>query len=66
MSRIPDSEKFDKNGRLHVLDDNIPTSEELKESISKMDPEYVKRIRREIKEFDNQNIFLFRHLFLFF
>ena len=32
MSRIPDSEKFDKNGRLHVLDDNIPTPEEIAEN----------------------------------
>lgn len=54
MSRIPDSEKFDENGRLHILDDNIPTPEELKESISAMDPEYVEMIRREIREFDKK------------
>ena len=54
MSRIPDSEKFDKNGRLHVLDGSIPTPEELEESIAAMDPEYVEQIRREIREFDQK------------
>ena len=54
MSRIPDSEKFDEKGRLHVLDDNIPTPEEIAESIAAMDPEYVEQIRREIREFDQK------------
>lgn len=51
MSRIPDSEKFDKNGRLHVLDDNIPTPEEIAESLKNVPPEKLAQWDREIEEY---------------
>ena len=51
MSRIPDSEKFDKNGRLHILDDNIPTPEEIEESLKNVPQELLDQWEREIKAF---------------
>jgi hypothetical protein len=51
MSRIPDNEKFDKNGRLYVLDDNIPTPEEVEESLKNVPPEKLAQWDRDIEEY---------------
>ena len=41
MSRMPDSEKFDENGNLCVIDDNIPTPEEIRESLKNVPAEQL-------------------------
>lgn len=51
MSKILDSEKFDENGRLHVLDDNIPTPEEISESLKNVPLEKLAQWDREIEEY---------------
>lgn len=47
MSRISNSAKFDENGRLHVIDDNIPTDEEIKESLKDIPVEVQEKWKEE-------------------
>ena len=47
MSKIPDNEKYDENGRIRMIDDNIPTPEEIEESLKDVPAEVLKQWREE-------------------
>lgn len=54
MSKIPDNEKYDKDGRLHILDDNIPTPEEIEESLKDVPTELLEQWDKEHREIAKQ------------
>ena len=56
MNRIPDSEKFRPDGRICMIDDRPLSPKEIKEFVAQLDPEYVEKIRTEIRERDRKRI----------
>ena len=47
MSKILDNEKYDENGLIRMIDDNIPTPEEIEESLKDVPAEVLKKWKEE-------------------
>ena len=50
MSKTLGGDKFDKNGLLCVIDDNIPTAEEIEKSLKEVPPEKLAQWNKEHRE----------------
>ena len=47
MSKILDDEKYDENGLIRIIDDNIPTPEEIEASLKEVPTEVLKQWEEE-------------------
>lgn len=47
MSKVSDNEKYDVNGLIQGIDDNIPTPEEIEENLKDVPVEVLKQWKEE-------------------